>query len=204
MSKKRIGIFPGTFDPVHAGHLAFALQAIAEAKLDAVYFLPERQPRFKPTVEHFGHRTAMLTRAIRPHKRLGVLELPDIYFDVQRTLPKLQKEFAGQFLFFLMGSDSMLKMNSPSWSREDLGVFLSKAGLVVGLRAEHQQTVIEKSLQQLPVPPRASRILEAPAKNISSSSIREAFRTNKSAAGVLSSVKRYARHNWLYVSLSTE
>lgn len=204
VARKRIGIFPGTFDPVHAGHLTFALQAISEARLDAVYFLPERQPRSKPTVEHFGHRTAMLTRAIRPHKKLGILELPDSYFDVQRTLPKLQKEFADNYLFFLMGSDTVLKMNSQDWSDEDLVNLMGKIGLVIGLRAGHQQALITQTLRELPMPPRVIRILDVPAKNISSSTIREACRMNKSVDGLLASVKRYARHNWLYVSLSTE
>src|SRR5581483_3364510 len=88
---KRIGIYSGVFDPVHAGHIGFALQAVERAGLDKVYFLPERRPYHKQGVEHFGHRVAMLKRATRPHPALSVLELEDISFTVERTLPKLQK-----------------------------------------------------------------------------------------------------------------
>ena len=48
----RIGIYAGTFDPVHAGHVAFALQSLEAAKLDRVYFLPERRPRGKRQVKN--------------------------------------------------------------------------------------------------------------------------------------------------------
>jgi len=80
----------GTFNPVHAGHMAFALQSLKEAKLDMIYFLPERQPRHKQGVEHFAHRVAMLQRAIRPYRRFGVLELTDVNFTPERTKPREQ------------------------------------------------------------------------------------------------------------------
>jgi nicotinate-nucleotide adenylyltransferase len=204
MAKKRIGIFAGTFDPVHAGHLTFALQAIKEAKLDHLYFLPERQPRHKPEVEHFGHRTAMLTRAIRPHRKLGIVELPDIYFDVKRTLPKIQKEFAGAELLFLMGSDTALRLNVDHWPDTDLSTFLSHVGLVVGIRADHKKADIEQALAHLPSQPRSLSLLKLPTQHISSSHIRHAFRHNLPAAGLLASVYRYANANWLYVSVSAE
>src|SRR4051812_4657029 len=95
---KRIGIYAGTFDPVHSGHVSFALQALKAAELDKVYFLPERRPRNKQHVEHFGHRTAMLKRAAQPHSQFEVLEMVDISFSVERTLPKLQKQFEGDQL----------------------------------------------------------------------------------------------------------
>ena len=72
MSKVRIGIFAGTFDPVHAGHIAFALQAAEIAKLDEVVFIPERRPLSKSSTEHFGHRVAMIRQAIMPHSKLAL------------------------------------------------------------------------------------------------------------------------------------
>src|SRR4051812_40769392 len=85
LKSKRIGIYAGTFNPVHTGHVAFALQAVKEANLDEVYFVPERQPRGKAGVEHFGHRVAMLKRALRPYKQFDVLELVDVNMTVNRT-----------------------------------------------------------------------------------------------------------------------
>jgi len=87
----RVGIYPGTFDPVHVGHIAFALQAMKSAKLDYLYFLPERSPRRKTDITHYGHRVAMLRRAIRPHVQFGLLDLPTKQFSVLKTLPELRK-----------------------------------------------------------------------------------------------------------------
>src|ERR1035438_181672 len=90
---KRIGIYSGTFNPIHTGHITFALQATTEASLDKIYFLPERKPRNKAQVEHFAHRVAMIKQAIRPHPKFNILELTDPSFSVKASLPKLQAIF---------------------------------------------------------------------------------------------------------------
>ncbi|HVI69805.1 MAG TPA: adenylyltransferase/cytidyltransferase family protein, partial [Magnetospirillaceae bacterium] len=62
---KRVGVFSGTFDPVHRGHLAFALSAQKRAQLDTVVFLPEHSPRGKIAVGSFTHRLEMLRLATK-------------------------------------------------------------------------------------------------------------------------------------------
>src|SRR3982751_4027627 len=111
--RSRIGIYAGTFDPVHAGHIAFALQAMERADLDSLCFLPERRARTKQGVEHFGHRVAMLRRATQPHPKFSVLELDDVSFTVERTLPALYKRFPQTQLIFLFGSDAVEQL--PNW-----------------------------------------------------------------------------------------
>ena len=108
MAEKRIGIFAGSFNPIHAGHITLALKAIDVASLDMVYLMPERLPRHKSKLEHFGHRSAMISRAIRPHSKLALLELPERRFDVAKTLTSLERRFVGDQLVLLMGSDVVL------------------------------------------------------------------------------------------------
>ena len=125
---QRIGIFAGSFDPVHKGHVAFALQALKEAKLDNVYFLPEIQPRNKEGITHVGHRIAMLKLALAPHPNFYLLELPGRQFSVTKTLPRLEQKFAGHELFLLMGSDVYKNLsNWPNYER------LLKVGLIACL-----------------------------------------------------------------------
>ncbi|HUD10485.1 MAG TPA: nicotinate-nicotinamide nucleotide adenylyltransferase [Candidatus Saccharimonadales bacterium] len=200
--KSKIGIFAGAFDPVHAGHITFALQAAKEAKLTKVVFLPERRPRNKPAVEHFGHRTAMITRAIRPYQNLALLELPDLSFDVPHTLPKLQKEFPDAALVFLMGSDAAQKLTSPSWSPDELSTYLQTAGLIIAMRKSDDLTTIQKTLADLPVQPRSVHSITTSEQHISSSKIRQALRRNQPTTGLLPSVYRYTRDQWLYASLT--
>lgn len=57
----RIGLFGGTFDPVHKGHLAIARQAAQEARLDQVLFIPAADPPHKARLgASYRHRVAML------------------------------------------------------------------------------------------------------------------------------------------------
>ena len=197
---KRIGIFAGSFDPVHSGHIAFALQACKTAKLDTVYFLPERRPRQKPGIEHVGHRAAMITRAIKPYNQLGLLELPDIYFDTRHTLVKLRREFADAQLVMLLGSDLLLHL--AEWP--DVGDLLSSTELAIGLRSAQTTELVSRAITQLPVQPPAVTIIKTANGHVASAKIRQAIRKRHQAAGLLASVQRYATAEWLYASVSNE
>lgn len=196
LAGKRIGIYSGAFNPVHTGHIAFALQALREANLDQVIFLPERQPRGKHGIEHFGHRVAMLNRAVQPHPELVVLELVDKCFTVRRTWPQLKALFPGATLVILTGSDVAKAI--PSWPHA--AELLQTVELVVGVRSIHQLSDVIQGVQAWKTQPRAWRVLESHASDVSSGDIRSALRANRSAKGLLASVRRYARREWLYVS----
>ena len=195
----RIGIYAGTFDPVHAGHIAFALQAIEAAKLQKVYFLPERRPRAKQQVEHFGHRVAMLKKAFAPHPKLKTLELVDVNFSINRTLPKLQEIFAKDEIVFLFGSDVVPGI--AHWPRATN--LIKNHEFVIGLRQGDKRTDIHKVIEAWQPQPKAVTVFDSYAPDVSSGKIREALRLRKPAAkGTLKSVERYSDRNWLYVSLS--
>jgi nicotinate-nucleotide adenylyltransferase len=193
----RIGIYAGTFDPVHAGHVTFALQSVKAAQLDRVYFLPERRPRSKHHVEHFGHRVAMLKRALQPHSRLNVLELVDVSFSVEKTLPKLRERFAGDQLVFLFGSDVVPGLQD--WPKAER--LLAGNELVIGLRHQDSRENLHKIVENWPVQPNVVTVFPSYAPEVSSGRIREALRLRKKVPGVLKSVERYSDHHWLYVSL---
>lgn len=195
---RRIGIYAGTFDPVHSGHIAFALQSLQAAKLDQVYFLPERRPRAKQQVEHFGHRVAMLKRALKPHPQFDVLELVDVSFSVERTLSSLQKKFAGSELVFLFGSD--LVPGLADWPNADR--FLESTELVIGIRSQDEPAVLHKIIENWAVQPKLLTMFASYAPEVSSGLIREALRHGQPVPGLLTSVERYSDHHWLYVSLA--
>ncbi len=195
--KRRVGIFAGTFDPVHSGHISFALQAVENATLDEVLFLPERRPRAKPSAEHYGHRVAMLRRALAPHSQLDLLELVEARFDVQRTLSHLRAVLGDAELVFLAGSDIVSTM--PTWPH--LSQLCQQAELVVGVRASETPEEVQFCIESWPVQPRNVTLFESFAPVVSSSYIRSALRMQQSTAGLLRSVQRYSEQNWLYVAL---
>lgn len=199
MSKRRrIGIYAGTFDPVHSGHISFALQSLAAAKLDVVYFLPERRPRSKQGVEHFGHRVAMLNRAVEPHPPFDTLELVDISFSIERTLPYLQQRFPDDDLVFLFGSDVVPSIDQ--WPHADK--LLASSELVIGLRHNDTREHMHNVVEGWSVKPKAVTLFESFAPQVSSGRVRQALRTREAASGVLSSVERYSNKHWLYVSVA--
>ena len=192
----RVGIYSGTFNPVHAGHIAFALQALEAAKLDNVYFLPERKPRRKVGVEHFGHRVAMLTRALKPYKKFEVIELDDVSFSVERTLPKLEALFPDDQLVFLFGSDTVPHMSE--WPRIERLFLVSE--LVIGMRQGQKVEEIKAVIAGWAHPPEVT-LINSHAPDVSSTSVRKALQSRQKAKGLLKSVAKYSDHHWLYVSI---
>lgn len=195
VKQRRVGIYSGTFDPVHAGHIGFALQAAKAAKLDAVYFVPERAPRRKYHVTHFAHRVAMIRRATRPYSQLKFLEMEDKTFSVAHTLPRLERAFPNARLVYLCGSDVLRHM--AGWPHA--GQLLRRVELCVGRRENETMAEVSRVLKTLPTPPVKVTVFESHAPAISSSRIRAALRDQKGVRGLLASVKAYANQEWLYL-----
>lgn len=193
----RIGLYAGAFDPVHSGHISFALQAIKTARLDQVIFLPERRPRYKPGVEHFAHRSAMLKTAIRPHRRMAVAELVDKQFTVRRTLQHLRHQLPEEAqLVLMLGSDAAIQL--PSWPHA--AELLNECELLVAVRYNQSSQTVTDIIKAWPVQPKALTVLPAHAPHVSSTAVRAALRAGHYTRGLLSSVSRYARQQWLYIS----
>jgi len=108
----RLGIYGGTFDPVHYGHLLLAESAREQLRLDEVWFMPAAVPPHKRERELTAakQRVEMLELAIagNPAFRLSKLELDrggvSYTVDTLRTVKSQQPEAE---LFLLMGADSL-------------------------------------------------------------------------------------------------
>jgi nicotinate-nucleotide adenylyltransferase len=195
---KRIGIFSGAFDPVHAGHISFALEAIKKAQLDKVYLLVEPKPRHKPSVSHIAHRIAMAKLALAPYKNMHVLQFPDQQFSVAKTLPRLKKRFSHDRLVLLIGSDLIVYIHEwPLINR-----LLAQVDLVIAIRHDAKATTVNQLISDLPVIPKDVSIIQAPLPLASSGHVRQATKQNNFAIETLPSLKAYIRDKWLYVSPS--
>lgn len=114
----RLGIFGGTFDPVHYGHLLLAEQCREQCRLDEVWFLPAGLPPHKQAqaIAPARARVEMLEFAIAGHDafRVDPREVsrsgPSYTVD---TLSELHSEDATRELFFLVGADSL--SDFPTW-----------------------------------------------------------------------------------------
>ena len=115
----RIGLFGGTFNPIHRCHLVVAAQARDRLSLDRVLFIPSGDPPHKPpgTLAPAHHRVEMVRRAIAAEPTFLVSEVevrrPALSYSID-TVHALGAEFgAGTGLFFLVGLDAFLQF--PSW-----------------------------------------------------------------------------------------
>lgn len=107
-----IGVFGGTFDPPHVGHLLAASDAMEKLGLDRVLFIPARQSPFKaasPPTDG-AHRLAMLRLMVGDDPRFEVdpieLERAGLSYTVD-TLIELHHRWSGASFTLLMGEDSV-------------------------------------------------------------------------------------------------
>ena len=114
----RLGLFGGTFDPVHWGHLLMAEQCREQCRLDQVWLLPAGSPPHKTGAEISTgkQRAEMLEFAIAGHEAFLVnrmeLDREGKTYTVD-TLRQLQAERPEDELFFIIGGDSLNDL--PAW-----------------------------------------------------------------------------------------
>src|SRR4051812_5253803 len=114
----RVGIFGGTFDPVHVGHLILAEQARDFARLDQVWFIPAPRPPQKEgqSITRFEQRAEMIELAIagQPAFRVDTIEQhrsgPSYTVD---TLAELKARHPEHDFLLLLGGDSLADL--PTW-----------------------------------------------------------------------------------------
>ena len=118
MNPERIGLFGGSFDPVHHGHLLLAQDALEQLSLDRLFFIPaainphklDAAPQASPRL-----RLEMLREATRvqPLFSIDTLELeregPSFTID---TVDAFRSRFAGAQIFLLLGEDNLPKLHS--------------------------------------------------------------------------------------------
>ena len=117
-----IGIYGGTFDPIHYGHLRIAEELVNILELNHIFFLPAGQPRLRNSPFVAGkHRIAMLQEAIRENSRFSVddreIKRPGETYSIE-SLQEIWQEYETRksiALCFIIGSDAFIKL--PYWHR---------------------------------------------------------------------------------------
>lgn len=198
----RIGIFGGTFDPIHMGHLILAEQCRDQARLDQVWLMPSAHPPHKADrpVTRFETRCEMLELAIAGHSAFRVerieRELPPPSYTAE-TLAELGRRHPADEFFLLMGSDQLPDL--PSW-HEPRRV-IERAGLVVVPRpgvmlwtAERLATAMEVELSAVRL-----RFVACPMIEIASRELRRAIADGMSIRYMVPrAVEEYIRDRKLY------
>lgn len=190
LHKKRLGIYAGTFDPVHAGHLKFALEAQKLVKLDHIYFVAERNPGRGAEPEHYVHRTTMLTQALKPYVQFSLFDLPDARLTA-RSLKRI--DTTGAEVFLLTTASQLL------WAGGGLPAVYNTHSLVVAVTNDAQMAEVLERLSEHGQSLGNVTFVSIGTDHISSAMVRHGLRKRQPVRGLLPSVWRYARKQWLYL-----
>ena len=118
----RLGIYGGTFDPVHHGHLLLARDVLEQLRFDAILFVPCAQSPFKnrkPRVTD-AQRLAMLRLALKGNARFWLtrseLDRPAPSYAID-TAQEIRESFPRAELFWLIGADQLADLDR--WHRAE-------------------------------------------------------------------------------------
>ncbi|MFQ6038142.1 MAG: nicotinate-nucleotide adenylyltransferase [Candidatus Aminicenantales bacterium] len=217
MTREKIGIFGGTFNPIHMGHIQAALEVQRAFSLDKVLFIPSRKPPHKKndSIAPAHHRMAMVERALLPYP---VFVPSSVEIEARgpsysiRTLRKLKKAHPGAWIFFILGVDAFLEINT--W--RDYDSLLEACHFIVisrpGYRLDEAKKVLggKYAARMIPVSGQAALeegksedmkifLLRIRALDISAHEIRQKIRTGEPISKeVPKPVADYIRDHRLY------
>ena len=177
----KLGIFGGTFDPVHYGHLLLAETCREELNLDAVHFLPAGDPPHKShAISHGRDRARMVTLAVSGYPEFVVDER-----EIRRsgpswtvvTLQEFAQEYPDSELYFLMGADSL--RDFPDWRQPET---ILELATVAAVNRPGYPLPSRKDLKGLlkGLPADRVRFVSMPGTLISSSDLRQRVSSGRS------------------------
>ncbi len=148
----RIGIYGGTFNPPHVGHISAAEQAVSVLRLDKLLLIPDAQAPHKKMPENSATGLQRLEMLRLGAKNISGIEVSDVELKREgksytyETVLQIHKQYPDADLYLLMGTDMFLCFDS--WRNPD--VILKYATIGVFYRGESGEVVaIEEKKKQL-------------------------------------------------------
>jgi nicotinate-nucleotide adenylyltransferase len=169
----RLGIFGGTFDPPHIGHLALACEALHTFELERVFWVLTPHPPHKRSegILPLDERLAMLECAIADTAEFEIcrvdIDRPPPHYAVD-TLRLLREQYPHSELYYLIGEDSLRDLRS--WHRPE--ALLASCDAIGVMRRPGDETSLPVLEAALPGSTARIKWLNAPVLDISSSDIR--------------------------------
>jgi nicotinate-nucleotide adenylyltransferase len=180
MTSKIIGIFGGTFDPPHIGHLILAGEALAQFQLDRLLWVltPDPPHKLKNPITPLAHRLPMLQAMIRhnPAFELSRIEIdrPGPHYTID-TVRLIAEQNPNAELYLLIGGDSLRDL--PAWRLPlDLVAAVSKIGV---MRRPGDFTDLAPIEAQIPGVTAKIQFIDALLQPVSSSELRRRIAANE-------------------------
>lgn len=198
----KIGIYGGSFDPIHWGHIQLALQAKEELHLDKVIFIPAKHQPFKLDMEVSSeqHRVNMLIQALQGIEELEIsyaeLENDEISYTIN-TLRRIRTFYNDDTeFFFILGTDAFLHIELWYKSEELLRDFSFAIGSRPGYKEDELKCCIDRVRE---VYNTSIIMLNNKELPISSTDIKNNVKRGRSIKNLVpEAVERYIHENGLY------
>ncbi|HUG33318.1 MAG TPA: nicotinate-nucleotide adenylyltransferase [Anaerolineales bacterium] len=196
----RIGLFGGTFDPPHLGHLILASEAQSQLELDRLLWVltPEPPHKLDQTITPAEHRLAMVRLAIADNAAFELsrieLDRPGPHFTVD-TIKLIAEQNPQAEIVPIIGGDSLNDM--PKWHEPQEIVYACH--WIGVMRRPHEEPDLDELERELPGISSKVHYVDAPLLEIASHEIRSRIAMGKSVRYYLPSrVYEYIKEHHLY------
>lgn len=176
----KIGLFGGTFDPIHIGHMILMENVINNLDLDKIYVLPNSNPPHKLENKKtaLNLRIKMVNEAIKDNPKLEINDYDyrdnEIHYTFD-TINYFKKSYPNDEIFFIMGEDSFLDIEKWKNYKEIL-----KENLIIFKRYSNKNFSLISKINQVRKYNKNIYLIDNIALDISSTLIRNLVKENKS------------------------
>ncbi|OFL14862.1 nicotinate-nicotinamide nucleotide adenylyltransferase [Anaerococcus sp. HMSC068A02] len=176
----KIGLFGGTFDPIHIGHMILMENVINNLDLDKIYVLPNSNPPHKLENKKtaLNLRLKMVNETIKDNPKLEINDYDyrdnEIHYTFD-TINYFKKSYPNDEFFFIMGEDSFLDIEKWKNYKEIL-----KENLIIFKRYSNKNFSLISKINQVRKYNKNIYLIDNIALDISSTLIRNLVKENKS------------------------
>lgn len=176
----KIGLFGGTFDPIHIGHMILMENVINNLDLDKIYVLPNSNPPHKLENKKtaLNLRLKMVNETIKDNQKLEINDYDyrdnEIHYTFN-TINYFKKSYPNDEFFFIMGEDSFLDIEKWKNYKEIL-----KENLIIFKRYSNKNFSLISKINQVRKYNKNIYLIDNIALDISSTLIRNLVKENKS------------------------